>query len=107
MELSYLLSVLLRRKWIILGCAAIAFVVTFVLVLSKSKLYASAAQYSTGFTIQQVSLVNEGFNPYEADTKFNNVLETFKSPKVIGMLCYGLMLHDIESPTSAFRKISD
>ena len=107
MELKYLLHALLKRKWIILGATGLTILITLILLLSRNKLYESAAQYSTGFTIQQVTLVNEVFNGYETDTKFNNVLETFQSPKVIGMLSYDLMLHDLEHPSYPFRKLSD
>ena len=107
MELRYLLHALLKRKWIILGATGLTIVISLILLLSRNKLYESAAQYSTGFTIQQVSLVNEVFNGYETDTKFNNVHETFQSPKVIGMLSYDLMLHDLEHPTYPFRRLTD
>jgi polysaccharide biosynthesis transport protein len=107
MELSYLLHALLKRKWIILGATGLTVLVALILLLSRNKMYESAAQYSTGFTIQQVSLVNEVFNGYETDTKFNNVLETFHSPKVIGMLSYDLMLHDLEHPTYPFKRLTD
>jgi succinoglycan biosynthesis transport protein ExoP len=104
MNLNYLLNSLLKRKWIILGATLVTLIVTAFFLLTRGKIYQSTAQYSTGFTIQQVSLVNEEFNIYEADTKFNNVLETFKSPKVVGILGYSLLLHDISSPDNPFRR---
>src|ERR1700730_14903402 len=107
MELSYLLQALLKRKWIILASTAIAVFLAALFVILKGKVYESSAQYSTGFTIQQVSLVNEAFNPYEADTKFNNVLEAFNSQKVIGMLSYDLLLHDIQNPSNPYKTLSE
>ena len=74
MELSYLLKSLLRRKWIIIGATLIATLLTALFVMLKNKEYKSTAQYATGFTVPQVSLVNEEFNLYEAYIKFNNVL---------------------------------
>jgi polysaccharide biosynthesis transport protein len=107
MELSYLIQALLKRKWIILASSAIAVLLAALFVILKGKVYESSAQYSTGFTIQQVSLVNEAFNPYEADTKFNNVLEAFNSQKVIGMLSYDLLLHDIQNPSKPYKTLSE
>jgi succinoglycan biosynthesis transport protein ExoP len=104
MELSYLLKSLLRRKWIIIGATLLATLLTALFVLFKNKEYKSTAQYATGFTTPQVSLVNEEFNLYEADIKFNNVLETFNSPKVIGMVSYNLLLHDLQNPQNPYRK---
>src|SRR5579862_1375036 len=107
MDLLYLLRSLLKRKWIIIGTTLLALCATAAFLLLKKKEYASTAQYSTGFTIQQVSLVNEKFNPYEADNKFSNVLETFYSPKVIGMLSYQLMLHDLRNGENHFKILSE
>jgi Mrp family chromosome partitioning ATPase/uncharacterized protein involved in exopolysaccharide biosynthesis len=39
---------------------------------------------------------DEGFNFFEIDQRFKNVIQTFKSPVVIGMLSYDLMLHDLQ-----------
>jgi succinoglycan biosynthesis transport protein ExoP len=102
-----LLHALLKRKWIILACTLLTVLISAFFLLNRDRVFESSAQYSTGFTIQQVSLVNEAFNPYETDTKFNNVLETFNSPKVIGMLSYHLMLHDFDNPDNPFRKLND
>jgi polysaccharide biosynthesis transport protein len=107
MELSYLLHALLKRKWMIFGATFISLIVAAIIILFKERQYESSAQYSTGFTIQQVTLVDEGYNPYETDNKFNNVLESFTSPKVIGMLSYNLLLHDLRNPSNPFRKLSD
>jgi polysaccharide biosynthesis transport protein len=107
MDLLYLFRSLLKRKWIIIGTTLLALCATAAFLLLKKREYSSTAQYSTGFTIQQVSLVNEEFNPYEADNKFSNVLETFISPKVIGMLSYHLLLHDLRNNENHFKILSE
>jgi Mrp family chromosome partitioning ATPase len=107
MELSYLIQTLLKRKWIILISAVLAVLLSALFVFLKGQVYESAAQYSTGFTIQQVTLVNEAFNPYEAETKFDNVIEAFNSQKVIWSLAYDLFLHDVENPDYAFTVLTD
>jgi succinoglycan biosynthesis transport protein ExoP len=98
MDLLYLLYSLLRKKWIILGCTFLGLVAGFVFTLFQQKTYASISQYSTGFTMEQkVSIKQEaGVNMYEIEVRFNNVIETFNSPKVMGMLSYKLLLHDLE-----------
>lgn len=108
MDLLYLLYSLLRKKWIIAGCTVLGVVAGFVFTLFQPKTYASAAQYSTGFTMEQkVSIKEEaGINMYEIDLRFNNVIETFKSPKVMGMLAYKVLLHDLED-LKPFRTLSE
>ncbi|MEO6868693.1 MAG: Wzz/FepE/Etk N-terminal domain-containing protein [Ginsengibacter sp.] len=108
MDLLYFLKVLFRKKWIILFFTFLAVAAAFVFLLFKKPLYESKAQYSTGFTIEKVKL-SEGSSIadlYVADTKFDNVIETFKSPRVIGMISYKLLLHDLENPVEAWKHLS-
>ena len=108
MDLLYFLKVLFRKKWIILFFTFLAIAAAFVFLLFKKPLYESKAQYSTGFTVEKVKL-SEGSSIadlYAADTKFDNVIETFKSPRVIGMISYKLLLHDLDNPATAWRHLS-
>ena len=106
MDLIYFFKVLFRRKWIILGLSALSVLAAFVFLYNKKSLYISQAQYSTGFTAEKVRLVDgsSGIDIYTADIKFNNAIETFKSPKVINTIAYKLMLHDLKNPTKAYRR---
>ncbi len=108
MDLLYLLYSLLRRKWIIIGCTIIGLIAGFVFTLFKVKTYGSVAQYSTGFTMaKEVSIKdNAGINIYEIDLQFNNAIETFKSPKVMNMLSYKTLLHDLED-LKPFRTLDE
>lgn len=83
-------------------------VAAFAFVSIEKPLYESKAQYSTGFTLERVKLsdASSAADIYNANIKFDNVIETFKSPHVIAMISYKLMLHDLENPTSAWRKVS-
>jgi uncharacterized protein involved in exopolysaccharide biosynthesis/Mrp family chromosome partitioning ATPase len=107
MDILYLFRVLLRKKWIILSLSLLAALCAFVLVLFKKDKFESVAQYSTGFTAEKVKLTDGSVavDIYTLDIKFNNVIETFISPRVIGMLSYNLMLHDLENP-KPFRRLS-
>lgn len=108
MDLLYLLYSLLRRKWIIIGCTVLGLIAGFVFTLFKEKTYGSVAQYSTGFTMEkEVSIKdNAGINIYEIDLRFSNAIETFKSPKVMNMLAYKVLLHDLED-LKPFRTLSE
>lgn len=107
MDLIYLFNSLMRRKWLILISSAMAVVIAFLLTLDQQKLYRSNAQIATGFTTSdQVKLKDENFNIYEIDVKFSNVMEALRSTKVLSMVTYNLLLHDLESPDKAFRKLT-
>jgi polysaccharide biosynthesis transport protein len=96
MDLIYLIKSLLRKKWLIIISTILAVLLAFVLTMNEKRLYRSVAQLATGFTTtDKVKLTDEGFNIYEIDVKFNNVTEAFKSSKVLSMLSYSVMLHDL------------
>jgi polysaccharide biosynthesis transport protein len=99
MDFIYLFRVLSERKWIILGAGLIAAFVAYLLTINQPKLYKSTAQVSTGFTVSDEVKVNDNFNFYEAETKFNNAVVTFTSPAVLSLLSYDLMQHDLKSAT--------
>ena len=109
MDLLYFLKVLYRKKWIIIFLTFLALLTAFIFLLFKKPLYESVAQYSTGFTIDKVKLTDGSSiaDLYTADTKFDNVIETFKSPRVLGMISYRLLLHDLENPTLPYRRLTD
>ncbi|MFL5789754.1 MAG: Wzz/FepE/Etk N-terminal domain-containing protein, partial [Flavisolibacter sp.] len=92
MDFSYFLKVWLRKKWLIVGLTLLSIAAAYVFLLFKKNLYESVAQYSTGFTSERVRLVDgtSAFDVYGADIKFNNVIETLRSPKVIGVISYSL-----------------
>lgn len=108
MDLLYFLRVLYRRKWIIISLSFLAVVATFFFVLNQKPQFESMAQYSTGFTAEKVRLVDgtTAIDLMTADVKFSNAIETFKSPKVISRISYKLLLHDLEDPVNAYKKLS-
>jgi len=96
MDFTHLLKALLRRKWIILSCVAIAVLIAFLLTMNEKKQYKSVAQIATGFTsTDDVRLTEERAGVAQTDIKFNNVIENFNSSKVLSLLSYDLMLHDL------------
>ncbi len=107
MDFVYLLRVLSKRKWIIIGSTIIAAAIAWVLTTHEKKEYLSISQVSTGFTTNDIAKLNEESNFYETDTKFNNVVVTFTSPTVISLLSYSAMLHDLENPAQPFRTLTN
>ena len=108
MDLIFFFRALLKRKWILITVPLIAAAVALLFTIDYQRLYKSNAQLSTGFTInEQVKFTDDRFNLYEADVKFNNVIETLKSSKVIGFLSYRLMVHDLSPEEIPFRTLEE
>jgi Mrp family chromosome partitioning ATPase/uncharacterized protein involved in exopolysaccharide biosynthesis len=106
MDFLYLLRVLLKKKWLILGVALLASSVAWFLTMNQPKKYYSFMQFSTGFTVNdEVKVNNENVDIYAADVKFNNVFVTVTSPSVISLLSYQLILHDLQSQ-NPFRRLT-
>src|ERR1700712_3801242 len=99
MDFMFFINALLRKKWVIVICTVAGVGAALLFTFTKKNMYLSAATYSTGFTMkQQVKMTtDEGLNIFEIDQRFKNVIETFKSPVVICMLSYDLMLHDLDA----------
>src|SRR5579863_3557 len=104
MDFLYLLRVLLKRKWLILGTGLAAAGIAWGLTMNQPKKYRSFMHFSTGFTVSdEVKVSTENVDIYAADGKFNNVIVTVLSPSVVSLLSYNLILHDLESSTP-FRR---
>jgi len=81
MDFLYLLRVLLKRKWLILGVGLTAAVIAWALTMNQEKKYRSFMQFSTGFTVNdEVRVSPENVDLYAADVKFDNVRVTVLSP---------------------------
>lgn len=104
----YFLRVLYRKKWIIFILSFLAVVVTFLLLVNKKPQFVSVAQFSTGFTSEKVKLSDgsSAIDLYTVDIRFDNVLETMKSPQVVNRVGYALLLHDLNDPVNAYLEVS-
>jgi len=109
MDFMFFINALLRKKWVIVICTVAGISAALLFTFTKKNMYLSAATYSTGFTMkQQVKMTtDEGLNIFEIDQRFKNVIETFKSPVVICMLSYDLMLHDLDPSKQPYTILSD
>jgi succinoglycan biosynthesis transport protein ExoP len=106
MDFIYLLRVLLKRKWIVLGAAFLASALAYFLTRNEAKRYRSSAQISTGYAIKDVVSVNDkDWDPYAAETKFSNAIVTFNSDPVLSLLSYQLILHDLDPNNNPFRRL--
>lgn len=107
MDLVQIFRILRKRLWLLILVPLITASITFFILRDAKEKYRSSTQVATGITIKdQVQLNEERFTVWEADLKFTNLIETFKSPGVVNLLSYRLILHDLEKP-DAFRNMKD
>ena len=107
MDLIYLFRHLLKKKWIIFLAAFIAALAAYFFTGNTPKKYRSVSQISTGFTVSdRITVGNDNFDLFEAETKFNNAITTITSPSVFSLLSYELILHDLEN-SKPFRVLTE
>jgi polysaccharide biosynthesis transport protein len=109
MELRYFLSVLSKRKWLLLLAMLMASGVTYYLVNKLPKKYQSSSVIETGimtYKTIQVDKADPFVQEFEIEAKFNNLIELMKSRHAIKALTKKLMLHDLrpDSSNAPFRK---
>ncbi|MDX1905892.1 MAG: Wzz/FepE/Etk N-terminal domain-containing protein [Bacteroidia bacterium] len=108
MDLIGFLRVLLRRKWLILAIISVAMVTTALIALRAPKTYLASAQLATGLTDAGFSYKEStGYAPreYEVEARFKNLEELIRSPQVLELVSYQLILHDLEK-TEPFRDMA-
>jgi polysaccharide biosynthesis transport protein len=106
MDLSYFFKAMMRRKWIILACVALALISAFFFTRNLKKEYKSVAQLSTGFTESEAIDPTRGVNYLQSELRFNNAIENITSPKVLTLVSYNILLHDLQSE-QPFSRMTD
>lgn len=106
MDIWSFFRVLSRRKWLMVTVTLTAVLATFFITLRLPYDYKSQATLATGITENsEVSLEdNNTANPYVINTRFSNLIELINSRRVISLLSYRLILHDLENE-NRFREL--
>ncbi len=98
MDLAYLLNILLRRKWLILGVMLAAAMATFVFIGQKPERYKSNVVMSTGI-VNYKGLNSDGSDAfvqqYQVDNAFSNLLEFAQSRSAIKLVTIEMLQHDL------------
>jgi polysaccharide biosynthesis transport protein len=110
MELRYFLSVLSKRKWLLLAVMLAAATTAFFVVGKMPHKFKTTALLTTGIIEYQSIRVGEP-NPFvqefEIESKFANLTERMKARPVVNALTKRLVLHDLrpKAGEEPFRKV--
>src|SRR5689334_2959352 len=98
MDFIYLLRVLRKRKWFIIGSAVLAAAIAWFFTRNEPKNFRSTARIATGYGVPDQIRVNDPtFSMFDAEVKFNNAINLWTSPNVMSLISYELILHDLKS----------
>lgn len=108
MDIVLLFRVLLRKKWYLILIPIVAGIATFFFTAGMKDVFKSTARLSTGFTAEDEIKVSDDqrFNLRDAEVKFNNLLQNITSEKVLSLLSYRLIMHDLTS-ASPFKSLRE
>ncbi|MFD2634478.1 GumC domain-containing protein [Pedobacter mendelii] len=108
MDIKSLLKLINKYKWVLILVPIIAVTITYFLVQNLPKQYSSEVQISTGLLDPSKKVIsNENTDFFQVSQQFNQIMEKFKMKKIMNILAYNLMIHDLENPKKSFRKYSE
>ena len=107
-DLGTFFKVLLRHKFTLIIIPLVTVIITYFLVRNQPDTYLSDAQIATGIVDQTQKSLNPeaGFlQDAQVSQEFSNLMAMMRSKKMMDLLSYQLIVHDLSSKTP-FRKPS-
>ncbi len=97
-----------RYRWVLIIVPILAAITTYFLVQNMPKEYKSQARISTGLVDPSKQLaMSRSADYYMQSQQFGNIMEMMTMKKMMSLLSYNLILHDLENPDKAFRPESE
>ncbi|PWS29225.1 lipopolysaccharide biosynthesis protein [Pedobacter yonginense] len=107
MDIKSFLKLVNKYKWVLILVPIIAVTITYFLVQKLPKQYASEVQISTGILDPSKKVIStENVDFFKVSQQFSSIMEKFRMKKIINILSYNLILHDLEQPKKTFRPYS-
>lgn len=107
MDIKRFFKLLKRYAWILILLPILAVTLTYFLSKNLPKEYRSEVQIATGLVDQSKQLSSQTQNDYfKTSQQFSNIIEKLKMRKIMSILSYNLIIHDLENPKSSFRTYS-
>lgn len=108
MDILYILKVLWKKKLWLIVIPMLSAIAAYFFSLSLDEQYKSNSRIATGYTTSEaIQVTDERANPREVDMNFSNMLTTMNSGICNNLVSYRLVLHDLDSPSIAFRKFEN
>src|SRR6201995_6108438 len=108
MDFKELFRHIWRFKWFLLAIPIITVVIVYYKTKNLPRQYQSQALISAGVVEQSKSAIPgiPNLDFFKESQQFTNIIEKIKLKKVMSMLSYKLILHDLENPHHMFEPVS-
>ena len=104
MDIKRFLKFILRFKWLLIIVPLLCAAITYFFVKNLPQEFGSEVEISTGLLDPSKKIIsNETVDFYKVSLQFSTIMEKMKMKRIINILSYYLMLHDLENPTQTFR----
>lgn len=108
METKRFFKLLKKYLWVLILLPVLTVVITYLLVKDLPEEYKSEAQISTGLADQSQQMTSaQNMDYFRINQQFSSIIEMMKMKKMIDLLSYQLLLHDLRSPENTFTSYSD
>lgn len=107
MDIKRFFKILKRYLWILIVLPAVACTITYFFSKNLPREYKSDLQIATGLVDQSKQVGAQGQTDFfKISQQFNNIIEKMKMRKIMSILSYNLIIHDLENPKNSFRNSS-
>ncbi|WEK21198.1 MAG: lipopolysaccharide biosynthesis protein [Candidatus Pedobacter colombiensis] len=107
MDIKKFLKLLFKYKWLVILVPVIAVTITYFLVRNLPNEYNAQVKLSTGLLDQSKQVITEqNTDFFKISQQFSNIMEKLKMKKMLNILSYNLIIHDLSDPAKSFRKYS-
>jgi succinoglycan biosynthesis transport protein ExoP len=108
MDIESFLKQIYKYKWLLIFIPLIAVVTTYFFVKNLPQQFSSEVKISTGLLDPSKKIIsNENVDFFKVSQQFNSIIEKLTMKKIMNILSYNLILHDLEDPKKSFRKYSE
>jgi len=107
MDTKRFLNIFKRYLWVLILVPLIAATITYLLSKNLPSEYKSEVQIATGLVDQSKQVATQAPTDFfKISQQFSNIIEKLKMRKIMNILSYNLILHDLENPKQTFKKYS-
>lgn len=108
MELKEFFKLLVKYKHVLVIVPLVTVIISFFLVRNLEDEYVSSSKIATGIvdeTRQLLDPLASNIQETKVYGQFSNLMEVMQLKKMIDMVSYQLIIHDLENPKAPFRKL--
>lgn len=107
MDIKRFLKLLYKYKWVLILVPIISVATTYYFVKNLPKEYSSTVKISTGLLDQSKQINEQNTDFFKVSQQFSTIMEKMKMKKMLNILSYNLIIHDLSNPNKSYRKYSE